>query len=98
MPASAPSAHGPALADAGGLVVLAAMAYAPLAMGAQPPWAWRGLQALASVAFVLWAVGVGAERRRPAVPRVLVVSVLVVLALGWASALLPRSTYDPAAR
>jgi O-antigen ligase len=27
-----------------------------------------------------------------------VVSVLVVLALGWASALLPRSTYDPAAR
>lgn len=91
-------AYGLRPTDPAGAVLLAAMVYAPLAMGSQPPWASRRLHAAAAVAVVAWIVGVAAERRRPRLPVPLVVAVLAVLALGWASALFPRSVYNPVAR
>lgn len=82
------------MSDIAGAFVLLALVYAPWAMGAQPPLTIRGLEGLAASAFVVWVVGLLADRRLPRVPLFLWMTVSALLVFGWVAALVPRSTYD----
>jgi hypothetical protein len=90
---------------AAGWVLLAALVFAPWAYGCTSADEIAMLNGILGTALVLWLASLlaGALSRhnrvsdrgyRPGVPRVLVITALAVLVLGWAMALNARSIYD----
>ena len=72
------------LRSAAGWIVVTAAAYAPLAFGSVSPRSIRIMNTSLFVALALWSTGlVLARRSLPPIPRVLLVSAGVLLALGW---------------
>lgn len=74
---------------------LVALVFAPWAYGSTREWAVTGLCAFIGVIALLWMIACLLQRRWPAVPRLLGVTVAILLAQGWFLVGNARYEYDP---
>src|SRR5438128_11297729 len=86
------------LGELAGWTILAALVYAPWALGGKPVWAARHLEIGAAVGACLWLASLLLLRRRPTAPRLALWCVALLLALGWGMTLNAGSRYDARAK
>jgi hypothetical protein len=79
---------------AAGCILLAALIYAPWALGCVTPATERGLEIILLSAAALWAAGIIFDRRPPDVSRLCLLCIGLLLLLGWWMVLNAHGRYE----
>jgi hypothetical protein len=82
------------LAEAPRWLLVGCLAFAPWAYGSTRTWAVRDLSIAMGVVCLLWLVECLGRRRRPGLPSIAVIAVVLLLIQGWWMALNAHSTFD----
>lgn len=84
------------LLDAWRWLLLAAIVYAPLAYGSTRAWAANLLAVQLLVISGLWIAACIVEKRRPAIPLLIIATIIYLLIQGWWMVLNAKFDWDPA--